>query len=66
MPPIHRVNVWLRWTEAQVTGKVERVSEPFKEGLEMDSPPTYENSKALRNVGSLYYTVRKPPQNTIL
>lgn len=45
---------------AQVTGRMKRMFERFRNGLELDSAPQYENSKPLRKVGTLYHTVWKP------
>jgi hypothetical protein len=42
---------------AQVTGRMKRIFDRFRNGLEMDSAPQYEYSKPLRKVGTLYYTV---------
>lgn len=43
--------------DAQVIGRVERMFERFKNGLELDSAPQYENKTPLRKVGTVYYTV---------
>jgi hypothetical protein len=43
--------------DAQVTGRIERMFERFRNGLQLDSAPQYENNKPLRKVGTLYYTV---------
>jgi hypothetical protein len=43
--------------DAQVTGRVEWMFERFRNSLEMDSAPQYENKTPLRKVGTLYYTV---------
>jgi len=46
--------------DAQVTERVERMFERFRNGLELDSAPQYQNKTPLRKVGTLYYMVRKP------
>jgi hypothetical protein len=42
--------------DAQVTGRMERMFERFRYGLELNSAPQCENNKPLRKVGTLYYT----------
>ena len=44
-------------TQSNSVVKVERMFERFRNGLELDSAPQYENNKPLRKVGTLYYTV---------
>jgi hypothetical protein len=44
---------------AQVTGRMKRIFERFRNGLELDSDPQYENSKPLRN--PLLHGMKTPP-----